>query len=301
MVGTSAAHDELPASLFDEFVIFPPERHELETRQTDNIATEPSLAPYEVGAMSHQEAEESVSLPMTTTLPDQSSENVSACSTIRDVHTQHRPMRSISGQEWEAYRDIIKELYNRMPLKEVMAYMSEQHEFIATARMYKTRLNHWGLGKYMKSRDMKSLVHKIRSSRESDNAVELQIDGKAGPIAKVERYARRRAPGFGQGDSSPLSCANSDEAFSSPHGSGSPDIVHVEPGVHAESPYPAALEVFTFESPEIDVYPPKKPQPQNRNLHSHMQPDTFQQALFLAMMLTAMVKQVPLGNISEVI
>jgi hypothetical protein len=270
-----------------------------------------------------------------------------------------RPLRIVSGQEWEAYRDIIKELYNRMPLKEVITYMSEQYEFFATARMYKTRLNHWGLNKYMKKRDMQSLVHKIQSSGGPHAPMELEIDGKPVPLAKIERYAKRKGQALNKDGPSPST---------TPLNSNSPprtdliggEYVHLDStgqeidirsddtpspattvttqatspppqidlpqrplrilpasgpygstlGPFAENPEPHLIGSFiptdsrrlhNLHSVEARGPPsPRAPRPRTRTLQSPMQTDTIQLALLLAIILSAMIQQRPLGDLSDV-
>src|SRR2546423_4672304 len=107
-------------------------------------------------------------------------------------HDKPRPKKSVSGQEWETYRNIIQDLYSRMTLRQVMAYMADTYNFLATQRMYKTRLSQWGLNKYMKSRDMKNLVQQIQGSKISDLPAEFEIDGKHISRSKVARFAKRQ-------------------------------------------------------------------------------------------------------------
>jgi hypothetical protein len=270
-----------------------------------------------------------------------------------------RPLKSVTGQEWEVYRDIIKELYNRMPLKEVIAYMSEQYNFFATARMYKTRLNHWGLYKYMKKRDMQSLVHKIQSSGGPHAPVELEIDGKAVPLAKVERFAKRKGQALNKegpatsttplnsnspprtdsvggdyialdsagqeieirSDDTPSPAATVTSQATPPppqvdlpyHASGilpASGSYGTTPGPFAESPEPHLIGDFIpsgsrrLHSPhsvEARGPPgPQAPRPRTRTLQSPMQTDTIQQALLLAIILSAMIRQRPLGDLSDV-
>jgi hypothetical protein len=272
-----------------------------------------------------------------------------------------RPLRS-NGQDWEVYRDIIKELYNRMPLKEVITYMSEQYGFFATARMYKTRLNHWGLNKYMKKRDMQSLVHRIRSSGSPRTPMDLEIDGKAVPLAKVERFAKRKGQALNREGPAPST---------TPHDANSPsrtdllggDYIYVDStcqeieiglddtpsptttlttqATSPPPPPPAQIDVpqrasgifpasgshgtplgpFN-ESPEphlLGIIPsgsrrlhnqasveakglpcPRAPRPRTRTLPSPMQSDTIQQALLLSIILSAMIQQRPVGELSDV-
>src|SRR5258708_30098314 len=54
-------------------------------------------------------------------------------------------------EAWEAYRATIIRLYRDedRTLKDVMQIMQAQHDFRATAKMYKSRLTAWDIRKYM--------------------------------------------------------------------------------------------------------------------------------------------------------
>jgi hypothetical protein len=270
--------------------------------------------------------------------------------------TTRRPIKGLSGQEWETYRDIIKDLYNRMSLKEVIAYMSERYNFIATARMYKTRLNQWGLNKYMKKGDMQSLVQRMQSSK--DPNVPMEIDGKTVPRAKVERYAKRKGQALDKeglatsttplnsnspsrmdsiGDGyvhveltgqeiefrpedapSPATTIMAPSASPPAQVDQLPHVVRILPapippkttaGPFTESPEPGLIGSFV-RSPSRRLRPlqsnagqgscPPAPRLHTRSLKSPMQTDIIQQALLLAIMLSAMIQQRPLGDIADV-
>jgi hypothetical protein len=269
-----------------------------------------------------------------------------------------RPIQSLSVQEWEFYRDIIKDLYNKMPLKEVIAYMSEQYNFIATARMYKTRLNQWGLNKYMKNRDMQNLVQKIQSSRDPNVPMELEIAGKPVSRSKVERFAKRKGQTLDkEGPANYTTPSNSNspdrtdsigtdyvkvdfacrEIESDSNDAPSPATTLTAQGASpppqmdqlsrpsrilstplpsgpmlgafAESPEPDLIETFVptssrrlrpLQSNEAWGSCPPAPRPRTRNLQNAMQTDTIQQALLLAIILSAMIRQRPLGDLADV-
>ncbi|KAH8753254.1 Clr5 domain-containing protein, partial [Diaporthe sp. PMI_573] len=48
---------------------------------------------------------------------------------------------------WEQHRDKIIELYKKKTLKEVLEIMEQEHNFVATERMYKARFKEWGVNK----------------------------------------------------------------------------------------------------------------------------------------------------------
>jgi hypothetical protein len=268
-----------------------------------------------------------------------------------------RPIKSLSSQEWETYRDVIKELYNRMPLKEVIDYMSSQYNFFATARMYKTRLNQWGLNKYVKHRDMQTLVERLKSSKGPNVPVELEIDGKAVPRTKVERFAKRKGQvldkdgpattttplnsnsptrsdsigadyilidsagkdiELGPDDASPPAAAS----FTS----GPLPLSHVGqqflvskilpaspsgtvPGLFTESPEPDLIgnpvprrrkSLRPRQQDHPDRLCPSAPRLKARILPNPMEPDTIQLALLLTLLLSAMIRQRPLGDLEDV-
>jgi hypothetical protein len=231
-----------------------------------------------------------------------------------------RPMKSLSGQEWETYRGLIRDLYNRMPLKKVMAYMAETYNFIATARMYKTRLNQWGVNKYMKSQDMKTLVHRIQGSKLSDLPTEFEIDGKHIPRSKVARYAKRQGQALNSSSRTPESIGaeyvlvDSDgHDTDAPSDRPSPTTTTttqaasptpIDQLTHTPRMFPTFLRDLRSpfaESPEVaEGFCPCAPPPRTRNLQNLMQTDTVQQSLLLAITLSAMIQQRPLGDFSEV-
>src|SRR5271154_3767537 len=82
--------------------------------------------------------------------------------------TEVKPLQQIglSALDWERHRETITRLYidHCHPLKEVVSIMTKQHNFIATERMYKTRIAQWNLKKNLKSHEMVALVRKFRNN-----------------------------------------------------------------------------------------------------------------------------------------
>ncbi|KAK4124781.1 hypothetical protein N657DRAFT_689193 [Parathielavia appendiculata] len=131
------------------------------------------------------------SLPLTSTSFSQSAESVEChnseasniTSSIRHVEVQaaasvteplpERPLVPSSQADWEARKQIIRELYmdqNKI-LNEVIEVMLTKHKFKATARMYKGQFAKWKWTKYNKTnsnallKSAKSRVAKRRSAR----------------------------------------------------------------------------------------------------------------------------------------
>ncbi|KAI1875185.1 hypothetical protein JX265_004243 [Neoarthrinium moseri] len=65
-----------------------------------------------------------------------------------------------SPEDWEANKETISRLWwdDDHSLKEVQDIMSQEHDFHATDKMYKSRLKSWGLVKNLKSSDAKQIM-----------------------------------------------------------------------------------------------------------------------------------------------
>ena len=273
--------------------------------------------------------------------------------------TPHPP-KNLGGQDWESYRDIIKDLYHRLPLKDVIAYMAERYKFTATPRMYKTRLDQWGLKKYVKKRDMQNLVREVqvKASEGASVPMEFEIDGQKISRTKVARFARRKGQSF---DRETSTCATTPSDTNNPSrtsslsdgwhmlqpmtgqdiGTDSPDagspatsdgtsinspmsldqplhgqrtqprpvprLVMLSPLV--ESPEPTTPRVITSTTlavPDpmhtngaIEDPCPRAPQPRSQKLQRPFHKDTLEQALLLAIILSAMVNNIPLGTLFD--
>jgi hypothetical protein len=229
--------------------------------------------------------------------------------------------------------------------------MATQHNFVATERMYKTRISQWQLSKNIKSHDMETLLRNFQEGK--DDATALQLDGKIVPRSRVERFARKHKRDLGRARST---SATSPEKSNTPSESisqgwkllsiteqdidNSPESANNEREIDTSIgpldsilrlsmpplpllPRPILTETFV-ESPGQDVSPiaqvmsdvpmaggligedfqqeqlkiPSAPLIRSRDLHTVMQNDTFQQCLLLALILTAMAKNVPFGDLS---
>ncbi|KAI0131880.1 Clr5 domain-containing protein [Xylariales sp. AK1849] len=72
-----------------------------------------------------------------------------------------------STDDWEPHREIISSLYwdQDRPLKEVAEIMRRKHSFIATERMYKSRLKNWGLTKYLKAKEVEEVRREVANGK----------------------------------------------------------------------------------------------------------------------------------------
>src|SRR5271163_938141 len=68
---------------------------------------------------------------------------------------------------WDAHRAKIADLYKNNTLKVVRAIMQRDHDFIASERMYKTRIMEWDLDKKRKAGEM-SLALRIIEQRRAE-------------------------------------------------------------------------------------------------------------------------------------
>ncbi|KAF5877206.1 uncharacterized protein Bfra_001570 [Botrytis fragariae] len=98
-----------------------------------------------------------------------------------------------SADEWERHRLTFTQLYmtEGRPLKEVMQIMENEHEFRATSRQYKRRIEQWKLDKNIKENDMRVILRKdLKRKREGKNS-EFRISGREVEPNKIQRFAQR--------------------------------------------------------------------------------------------------------------
>lgn len=112
-----------------------------------------------------------------------------------------------SASDWEMYRDIIAQMYSHHSLKEVVSKMASEHNFVATERMYKTRIRQWHLNKNMKSHEMHALAQRARQRSSAGEDTAFQVRGNVVPRSKVERYIRRHKKDLGRGRSASVMTA----------------------------------------------------------------------------------------------
>ncbi|KAH8744049.1 Clr5 domain-containing protein, partial [Diaporthe sp. PMI_573] len=114
--------------------------------------------------------------------------------------------------DWARHRQQITELYSKKPLKEVVAIMEQEHNFVATKRMYKTRFREWGIRKNVTvGQVLECADTSLGAQQESDRQVNQQLctqnlnplphsdgmDTSNGPdLDRVKRYVRRKPTGL---------------------------------------------------------------------------------------------------------
>ncbi|KAK2595679.1 hypothetical protein N8I77_002879 [Diaporthe amygdali] len=125
----------------------------------------------------------------------------------RDSDETTSPKTSAGGRcpsryDWSKHMPTIKQLYieEDKTLKEVMGIMEKEHNFIATARMYKIRLKKWGYTKNVsvKSEEIEPLLRLLdeAESKGDARATSSEVQLATGRVVGLDRLAahlRRKA------------------------------------------------------------------------------------------------------------
>ena len=95
---------------------------------------------------------------------------------------------------WETHRSTIKRLYldENKTLKDVMTIMERDYDHKATVKMYKSRINKWGLDKNCKAKEMKAIARKKVERDAIGKASLFQIRGRQVDIEEVLRHFKRK-------------------------------------------------------------------------------------------------------------
>ncbi|KUI56462.1 hypothetical protein VP1G_03775 [Cytospora mali] len=103
--------------------------------------------------------------------------------------------RCPSRYDWSKHMSAIKRLYidEDRPLKEVMEVMQKEHNFVATARMYKIRLKKWGYTKNVsvRSEEIEPLLRLLNDAGSQGNAEAPSSEVKlaTGRVVGLDRLA----------------------------------------------------------------------------------------------------------------
>ncbi len=106
------------------------------------------------------------------------------------VHVKSGPRSDV----WETHRSTIKRLYldEDKTLKEVMGIMERDFGHKATIKMYKTRINKWGLDKNCKAKEMKVIARKKVERDAIAKASSFRIRGRQVEIGEALRHFKRK-------------------------------------------------------------------------------------------------------------
>ncbi|KAM0813192.1 putative Clr5 domain-containing protein [Seiridium cardinale] len=104
--------------------------------------------------------------------------------------------RWASPEDWQRHRAVITELYEaqNMTLADVMKVMEEKHSFFATARMYKTRFNKWGLQKTLRFQQVGELLRQNTDRAAAGKESVRLIRGKPVDDKRLRKYLRSLPP-----------------------------------------------------------------------------------------------------------
>jgi tetratricopeptide (TPR) repeat protein len=95
-------------------------------------------------------------------------------------------------EQWDAHRSKIKALYNDYTLKVVRATMQRDHNFVATEKMYKTRIRQWGLEKKCKASEMSCALRIIERRRAEGKKTYVVIRERVMDERDIQKYFKRQ-------------------------------------------------------------------------------------------------------------
>lgn len=101
--------------------------------------------------------------------------------------------KSPTPWDWDSHKEAIRELYvdQNKKLKEVMTTMARDHEFTASANMYKKRIRTWGFHKNLKRNDVVAALHQKTSRNAGEKTAKLTIRGRVIDPKRLQRYVER--------------------------------------------------------------------------------------------------------------
>ncbi|KAL9075654.1 MAG: hypothetical protein Q9161_001406 [Pseudevernia consocians] len=112
-------------------------------------------------------------------------------------------------ESWASHQALIKQLYEKKPLAEVIRLMESQYGFKATlvhraallvpsiadicrVKMYKTQIKKWGLDKKNKEFEMRAIVRKRKHRADQRKDSVIRVRGQLQDFAEVVRYWNRK-------------------------------------------------------------------------------------------------------------
>src|ERR1700722_5074629 len=95
-------------------------------------------------------------------------------------------------EQWDAHRAKIADLYKDNTLKVVRAIMQRDHDFIASEKMYKTRIMEWGLDKKRKAGEMSLALRTIERRRAEGKNTCMVIRERTMSERDIWNYFKRR-------------------------------------------------------------------------------------------------------------
>ncbi|KAH8900356.1 hypothetical protein GQ53DRAFT_835423 [Thozetella sp. PMI_491] len=103
-----------------------------------------------------------------------------------------RPIPTI--HEWEGHRPLITMLYldENRTLKEVMEYMSINHNFYASPRMFKRKFENWKLDRKYVRASIAIAVYQDAPDSSADSAI-VTVEGRQFDTLKIRRHLQRKS------------------------------------------------------------------------------------------------------------
>jgi hypothetical protein len=95
-------------------------------------------------------------------------------------------------EKWDAHRAKIADLYKNNTLKVVRAIMQRDHDFIASEKMYKTRIMEWGLDKKRKAGEMSLALRTIEQRKAEGKNTCVVIRERTMSERDVRNYFKRQ-------------------------------------------------------------------------------------------------------------
>lgn len=148
----------------------------------------------------------SVTSAPTTVTSSPTSSAVSSGSTTRPQIIRGKVVAG--NDDWAWHRKRITSLYLSKRLKDVIAIMEREHNFVATQRMYKARFKQWGLQKNVTAEKVRMLLEKLEQLKKHIQPAQQQggqsgspcktikIDVDGDDVKEVQRYIKRNPVGI---------------------------------------------------------------------------------------------------------
>lgn len=92
------------------------------------------------------------------------------------------------------HKEFLRQLYivQEMTLKDLIATMQNEHNFYATAKMYKSRFSRWGFAKHNNLKDMETIARRIVQKEQYSMNATFMVNGRSITAQEVARYFRRK-------------------------------------------------------------------------------------------------------------
>ncbi|KAM0327681.1 hypothetical protein ACHAQA_005975 [Verticillium albo-atrum] len=107
--------------------------------------------------------------------------------------SQSKMRKRVPTEVWETKRPLITRLYQeeKKSLREVMEIMERDYHFVATVKMYKSRIWKWGLDKKLKGDEVLAILILKRDRDALNRPSEFRIRGQLVDFENIRRYVKR--------------------------------------------------------------------------------------------------------------